>query len=369
MPKDKSTITRSADDSLRAANRDDGQEQGIIEGYFARWGQVDSHNTRFQKGCFAKSIKERMNKIVIRNSHGNPIGKPLEIREDDEGAFFVGQISLDVQEARESFVLVRDEVVTGLSFGFQNINDKIGEGGIRTFTEVKLLEISPTWLPSGDDSRITSVRNGENVEERATDFDTTVLENTSPMLWDSIQNTISDIWWNWSWDEMTNAEALAKIDEALSAFRDSYVEFASQWANTFGTVEDDGMRSSPNGQLQLALAQSIKSEERTVDEYVAEHKLSQENFELLRRGQHVADLTGTAGLPTELRTLNNQLRAATFEDSFTQLRQMMSAGELKRSNALLSVCGTIEPTHTKDTETELRSDDILSALKKINGED
>ena len=114
MPKD--NFQRSSDHCLRAASRDDSQEQGIIEGYFARWGQVDSHNTRFQKGCFAKSIKERMSKIVVRNSHGNPIGKPLEIREDDKGAFFVGQCSLSVQEAREAYDLVRDEVVTGLSF-------------------------------------------------------------------------------------------------------------------------------------------------------------------------------------------------------------------------------------------------------------
>lgn len=367
MPKE--NIQRSSDHCLRAANRDDGQEQGIIEGYFARWGQVDSHNTRFQKGCFAKSIKERMNKIVIRNSHGNPIGKPLEIREDDKGAYFSGQVSLDVQEAREAFTLVRDEVVTGLSFGFQNVNDKIEKDGIRTFTEVKLLEISPTWLPSGDESRITNVRSDEGgVEERATEFDKTKLEETSVMLWDSIHITIQDIWWAWVFGEMDAAEVMVKMDEALSAFRDDYLEFSSDWIQMHESM-DDGERTSLN-KLQMAVASTLKGEERTVEEFCTEHNISEDVMQSLRRGQHVADLEKTKDLPEELRTLNNQLRAEQFEAGFTQLRQMMSSGEIKRSNALLRSCGNIKPTtDTKEVETELRSDDILSALKKLNGED
>jgi len=368
MPKD--NFQRSNDHCLRA-NRDDGQEQGIIEGYFARWGQVDSHNTRFQKGCFAKSIKERMNKIVIRNSHGNPIGKPLEIREDDKGAFFSGQVSLGVQEAREAFELVRDSVVTGLSFGFQNVNDKIESDGIRTFTEVKLLEISPTWLPSGDDSRITDVRSGEDdIDKRGESFEDTVLENTSSLLWNSIQNTISDIWWAWAFDEIDNATMMVKTDEALSAFRDSYVEFTSQWITRFGNEgEDDSQRTSIN-ELQMAVASTLKREERTVQEYCTEHNISEDVMQSLRRGQHVADLEKVANVPEELRTLNNQLRATQFENAFTELRTMMSSGEIKRADALLRSCGNIKPTkQQKEKEPELRSDEILSLLKTINGED
>lgn len=362
MPKDKGTLLiRSVEDELRASNRDDSKEQGIIEGYFCRWGQVDSYNTRFQKGCFAKSINERMNKIVIRNSHGNPIGKPLEIREDDVGAFFSGQMSLEVQEAREAFILVRDSIVTGLSFGFQNVKDKIETDGVRTYTEVKLLEISPTWLPAGDDSRITNVR--------AVDFSESVMENMGPLLWGSIMNTVDDIWWSWVFDDFDNAEAVAKIDEALSAFRNSYVEFASKWAQAFGNEgTDDNLRSSPVNELQQAVAVSLRSAKQSAEQFMTENKISQKDFELLRRGKHVADLNVAAALPAELRTLNNQLRAASIENNFTELRTMMSSGELKRSNALLSLCGTIEPTQTK--EAELRSStEILSALKKLNGED
>jgi HK97 family phage prohead protease len=361
---DKKDLTRNVDHELRAANRDDAGEQGIIEGYFARWGQVDSHNTRFQKGCFAKSIKERMNKIVIRNSHGNPIGKPLEIREDEKGAFFSGQCSLSVQEAREAFDLVRDEVVTGLSFGFQNVNDKIEKDGIRTFTEVKLLEISPTWLPSGDDSRITSVRSAEGkVEERSTDFAETVTQNTSWLLWDSIQETVSDIFWSWRFGDIDSAELMIKMDEALSAFQASFLEFSAAWVQM--NESENGERKSLN-ELQQAVASTLESEERTVEEFATECGISSELVISLCRGNHIADLSAVKKLPENLRTLNNQLRAAEFEKGFTQLRENMSNGELKRSNSLLAVFSNkLHNCERTQSKTELRSDDILAALKKI----
>jgi len=373
MSKENKVITRANDDCLRAGNRDDAQEQGIIEGYFARWGQVDSHNTRFQKGCFAKSISERMNKIVVRNSHGNPVGKPLEIREDDKGAFFSGQLSLEVQEAREAFALVRDEVVTGLSFGFQNVNDKIEKDGIRTFTEVKLLEISPTWLPSGDDSRITSVRDGETadeiIEERSEDFSETVLAGTGPLLWGSIQETVSDIWWSWIFGELDAAETLAAMDKALNDFHASYLEFTSNWIQ-LQTSDDDSMRASPVNALQQAVASTLKEEERTVEDFAAEYKLTDENVKQLCRGQHIVDLPAVSNLPTELRTLNNTMRATTFENSFTELRQFMSEPELKRSNALLAILGNKQDNCSERSgEGKLNTDLILTTLKNINGDD
>lgn len=370
MSKQQNTMIRSLEDSLRA-NRDDGQEQGIIEGYFALWDQVDSHNTTFQRGCFAKSIKERANKIVIRNSHGNPIGKPLEIREDEKGAYFVGQLSLDVQEAREAYTLVKDEVVSGLSFGFVSVHDKIGQGGIRNFTEVKLLEISPTWLPSGDDSRITNVREMEDdIEQRATNFDDTMLSNTSIALWDSIHETVQDIWWAWVFGESDDADVMVKMDDALNAFHMQYLEFTSQWIQMVNRNNaEDGMRSSPLGDLQVQVRDAVISEKRTADEFISAYGIKKETFESLRRGKHVADLEEAAKLPDNLRTLNNQLRAADFEQLFTELRTHMSNGELRRSDAMLAICGNSKDNSECNHGAELRSNDILEALKKLNGED
>ena len=366
MAKEQNTLTRGNEICLRIGNRDDAKEQGIVEGYFARWDQVDSHNTRFQKGCFANSIKERKNKIVMRNSHGNPVGKPLEIREDDIGAFFVGQFSMGVQEAREAFTLISDEVVTGLSFGFQNVNSKVEKDGIRTFTEVTLLEISPTWLPSGDDSRITNVRSDEQ-GERSNDFDTTKLSNTGILLWESIQETTSDIWFSWMFAELDDAQTVAAIDKALTDFQAAYLEFVSDWIQLTASNADDNERSSPGKDLQKAIVDLLKSENRTVKEFAAEYKLTEDNMKTLCRGKHITDLTIVANLPTALRTLNNQLRASNLECNFTELRQFMSQPELKRSNALLAMMAhKRDTTEERSTKDNFDTDQILSALQTLN---
>ena len=265
---------------------------------------------------------------------------------------------MDLQEGEDVFTLVRDEVVTGLSFGFQNVNDKIEKDGIRTYTEVKLLEISPTWLPSGDDSRITGVR--------STDFNETVMENTEWMLWDSIRETVWDIWWHWSIGEFDGPQTVAKFDEEIGKFRDSFVANASSWIQSQST--EDGMRCSPFNDLQNAVVKTLKSENRTAEQFKNEYKLTKENFESLRRGEHVADLNGTKDLPPELRTLNNQIRAAEFEDMFTKLRHSMSSGELKRSNALIGVCVEEKIHDEKVNPNEIRSEEVLSYLKSINGD-
>ena len=157
------------------------------------------------------------------------------------------------------------------------------------------------------------------------------------------------------------------MDEALSSFRDSFLDFSSAWVQM--NESEQGERTSMNS-LQQAVATTLISEGQTVEEFRTKYDLSEDTMQSLRRGQHVADLNEVATLPTELRTLNNQLRAEQFEQGFSQLRSMMSSGEIKRSNALLRSCGNIKPTtESKEIVPELRSDDILSALRKMNGED
>jgi len=90
--------------SLVQELRADDSEAGIIEGYIAVWGTVDSYNSSFQQGCFKKTIENRMNKIKVLWNHDTeqPIGKLTEIREDDHGLFVRAQLITDVNKASET---------------------------------------------------------------------------------------------------------------------------------------------------------------------------------------------------------------------------------------------------------------------------
>src|SRR5574340_848001 len=55
---------------LRAA-----AEEGVIEGYIAKWGQVDSYGTVFDKGAFTKTLRERANKVRALWNHEDEVGR------------------------------------------------------------------------------------------------------------------------------------------------------------------------------------------------------------------------------------------------------------------------------------------------------
>lgn len=106
-----------------------------------------------QPGAFAKTIKEwgpaganRIKILALHRSDWLPIGKPLELLEDQAGLYFKAQIS-DTALGNDVLTLVRDGVITELSIGYDPIRwERDTEKDIRILQEVRLWEISPvTW--------------------------------------------------------------------------------------------------------------------------------------------------------------------------------------------------------------------------------
>lgn len=366
MPKSRSGSNQNPELSLRAH-----EGEGKIQGYFVLWDQVDSHNTKFQRGCFAKSIQERMDKIVIRNEHKNPIGKPVEIIEDERGAFFRGELNMDIQEGSDTFSNIVKRVVTGLSFAFRGVKDKFDEAGIRVFTECKLFEISPTWLPSGDDSRITGFRSGDNAEAdteyRSTDFNQTTIENTGWFLTMNLSDTLWDIWWSWRDGTISGEEAVAVFDKALADFHAAYLDFATTWI--FGSSEE---RNDPfEDGIAKTFSIYLKDNNENLEQFGKRTGLNADEVKSLCRNKHIADPTRSALLPEELRKANNVLRNTQFEQVFTELRTIMTSAEITRANRLLEIASNAK---SKDEDGERAADifagkgsQILAALNKMNG--
>lgn len=121
-------------------------DQGVFEGYAAVFGNVDDGGDVIEKGAFANTLKERASRVKICWQHDpkEPIGRPLELREDDRGLYVKAKISL-TQRGRDALTLLRDGVVNELSIGYDAVKEMY-EGAVRRLREVKLWEISPvTW--------------------------------------------------------------------------------------------------------------------------------------------------------------------------------------------------------------------------------
>lgn len=136
------------------------EEEGTFTGYAATFSKTpDSYGDIIDKGAFAKTLKERFNRIKILWNHYilEPIGKPLEMVEDDKGLLVKGKLSLGVQRAKEVMFLMKDGVITELSIGYDAMKETY-EGGIRHLQEIRLWDFSPVTFAANPEAVVLSVK-------------------------------------------------------------------------------------------------------------------------------------------------------------------------------------------------------------------
>lgn len=148
------------------------EEEGVFEGYASTFTQTpDSYGEIVDKGAFKKTIKENRNRIKTLWNHNirEPIGKPLEMKEDEKGLWVKIKLTLGVQRAKEILALMKDEVINEMSIGFDTITEKMVDG-IRHLKEVKLYDVSPVSFAANPEALITAVKGMITTETTANEL-------------------------------------------------------------------------------------------------------------------------------------------------------------------------------------------------------
>jgi HK97 family phage prohead protease len=115
-----------------------------ISGYGAMFGNIDSYGDIIEKGAFAETIAERKERIAFCSQHDitNPIGKILDIKEDEKGLWIEVKIS-DAEEGIKT--KVREGILKEMSIGYRTVDSKeeTRDGKqVNILTKIKLYEIS-----------------------------------------------------------------------------------------------------------------------------------------------------------------------------------------------------------------------------------
>jgi len=135
-----------------------------FEGYAATWDK-DQGNDIIHPGAFAKSIREGFpaGRIKVLWQHNQPIGIPVEMREDKKGLWTKARVSKTAL-GDEALELMRDGVVDRMSIGFQIPAGKseYDKDEVRHIREVKLLEYSVVTFPMNESAIITGVKQIEH---------------------------------------------------------------------------------------------------------------------------------------------------------------------------------------------------------------
>lgn len=147
---------------FKTENMDD---QGIFTGHASIFGVVDLDNDVVEPGAFAETISSgtAANGVKIFAQHRDvmePLGRSLELKEDEKGLFVRGQIS-ETALGRDYRQLVKDGVLDQMSIGYVAKNYDIDDKGIRHLRAVDLLEISIVNYPANTEAKIESYKGGK----------------------------------------------------------------------------------------------------------------------------------------------------------------------------------------------------------------
>lgn len=138
-------------------------EDGTFEGYACLFGKEDLGHDIIHAGAFARSLAKRQPqgiKLLYQHDPASPIGRWDAIVEDAKGLYVRGQLSLEVQKAREVLSMMKSGILDGLSIGFRTLRSrKDRKSGIRHLHELDLWEISIVTFPMQPDARISHVKN------------------------------------------------------------------------------------------------------------------------------------------------------------------------------------------------------------------
>lgn len=151
-------------------------DEGEFEGHASVFGNIDEGNDIVVPGAFKETLKEHKANgtspaILWQHDPRQPIGTPVDLKEDDKGLRVKGQLVLDVQQAREAHALLKSGAVSGMSIGFMPKKQETDEEtGIRKLISVDLWEFSIVTFPMNPRAQVDAVKGrlfgGEMLDER-----------------------------------------------------------------------------------------------------------------------------------------------------------------------------------------------------------
>lgn len=141
-----------------------------FHGYASVFNGTDSYGDTILPGAFSKCLESDRPKMFFNhNSSSVPIGKWIDIHEDETGLWVEGELTKGIAEADQIAAAMKHGTVDGMSIGF------IASGENLEFSEVtdgyiikqidRLLEISVVTFPADNAARIEKAESIERVKD------------------------------------------------------------------------------------------------------------------------------------------------------------------------------------------------------------
>lgn len=138
-----------------------------VEGWAARYGNVDNGGDRLLPGSGAKTIAERLPRGLIKFfwNHELPLGMPETLEEHETGLLAVGTVN-EHHDFDKYLSLLEQGVASHLSIGWAPVKMQWAEEDdeqIRDVAEYKLYEWSPVYWPMNELAEISAVKSAHAI--------------------------------------------------------------------------------------------------------------------------------------------------------------------------------------------------------------
>ena len=146
-----------------------------VEGYFSAFGNKDSDGDVIVKGSYKKTITENKSRIahLLQHDIGKPIGRILELAEDNIGLRFVSELSKSTL-GNDTLIQYQEGILREHSVGFNVV--KRSDAQPEEITEIKLWEGSTVTFGANPNTPVIGIKSELEQHEEITKR-LTALEN------------------------------------------------------------------------------------------------------------------------------------------------------------------------------------------------
>ena len=135
--------------------------EGQFEGYLSIFDSVDSYGDTVIKGAYKETLKGRSSPLPMllnHNMRGIPVGKWLDVKEDNTGLRVKGELTPGNPESEQVYAALKHGAMSGLSIGYRAEKFEENDHGGLNLLRVKLHEGSIVSIPAEDGARIDAVK-------------------------------------------------------------------------------------------------------------------------------------------------------------------------------------------------------------------
>lgn len=141
------------------------EADGSFEGYLSVFNNVDAYREVVMPGAFTESLAKwksegRLPPVLWQHWSDQPIGPFTAMEEDKKGLRVEGRLLIgEVEKATEAHALLKNNVISGMSIGFETIGEEWDkENRIRKLTKINLWEGSIVTFPANPKAQVDAVK-------------------------------------------------------------------------------------------------------------------------------------------------------------------------------------------------------------------